>query len=135
MSRMLFVNLPVADITATREFFTTLGFAINDTFSDENTASVVISDQAIVMMLQTERFRSFVAEGDIVDTTVAREALFALSADTRDGVDDLVDAALAAGASPWGEPQDLGFMYGRSFRDLDGHAWEVVWMDPAQIPG
>ena len=135
MSRMLFVNLPVADVTASRTFFTGLGFEINETFSDETTISVVINDQTTVMMLQTERFRSFLTQGGIADTSTGREALFALSAESREGADALVDAALAAGGSHWDEPQDHGFMYGRSFVDLDGHAWEVVWMDPSQIPG
>ncbi|MGJ0118411.1 VOC family protein [Williamsia sp. MIQD14] len=134
MSRMLFVNLPVADVAVSRTFFTGLGFDINETFSDETTISVVLSDMATVMMLQTDRFRSFLADGDIVDTATSREALFAISADSRDAVDALADAALAAGGSPWTDPQDHGFMYGRSFRDLDGHAWEVVWMDTSQLP-
>ncbi|GAA1880266.1 VOC family protein [Williamsia serinedens] len=135
MCRMLFVNLPVADVTASRTFFTGLGFEINETFSDETTISVVINDQTTVMMLQTERFRSFLTRGGIADTSTGREALFALSADSREEADSFVDAALAAGGSHWDEPQDHGFMYGRSFVDLDGHAWEVVWMDPAQMPG
>ncbi|MEH3154919.1 MAG: VOC family protein [Gordonia paraffinivorans] len=135
MSRMLFVNLPVADVAASRSFFTGLGFDINETFSDETTISVVINELTTVMMLQTDRFTSFLADGGIVDTTQAREALFALSADSREAVDALADAALAAGATVWTDAQDHGFMYGRSFRDLDGHAWEIVWMDPAQMPG
>ncbi|KQR99358.1 glyoxalase [Williamsia sp. Leaf354] len=134
MSRMLFVNLPVADVSASRSFFTGLGFDINEAFSDKTTISVVLSDMATVMMLQTDRFRSFLADGDITDTSTSREALLAISADSREAVDALADAALAAGGSQWTDPQDHGFMYGRSFRDLDGHAWEVVWMDPAQMP-
>ncbi|WP_299569899.1 VOC family protein [uncultured Williamsia sp.] len=135
MSRMLFVNLPVADVTASRTFFTGLGFEINEAFSDETTISVVVNDQTTVMMLQTERFRSFLTTGGIADTSTGREALFALSAESREDADSFVDAALAAGGTHWDEPQDHGFMYGRSFVDLDGHAWEVVWMDPSQMPG
>ncbi|GAA2061398.1 VOC family protein [Williamsia deligens] len=135
MSRMLFVNLPVADVAASRAFFTGLGFDVNETFSEETTVSVVLSDQATVMMLQTERFSSFLTMGGIADTSTGREALFAISADSREDADALADAALAAGGSHWDDPTDHGFMYGRSFRDLDGHAWEVVWMDPSQMPG
>lgn len=134
MSRMLFLNLPVADVTVSRRFFTGLGFEINETFSDERTISVVINELTTVMMLQTEWFRSFLADGDIVDTATAREALIAISADSREAVDALVDDALASGGSAWTDPQEHGFMYGRGFRDPDGHVWEVSWMDMSQIP-
>ncbi len=134
MSRMLFVNLSVADVVASRAFFTGLGFAVNETFSDENTLSLVINDQCTVMLLNTARFGEFIV-GDATDTSASHEVLMAISADSRDEVDTLTDSALAAGGSDWKEPQDHGFMYGRSFRDLDGHVWEVVWMDPSAMSG
>ena len=134
MSRMLFVNLSVADVAASRAFFTGLGLSVNETFSDENTASLVINDQCTVMLLNTARFTDFVV-GDITDTASSHEVLLAISADSREDVDAFTDAALAAGGSDWKEPQDHGFMYGRSFRDLDGHVWEVMWMDPAAMSG
>ncbi|MGF0313672.1 glyoxalase [Rhodococcoides fascians A21d2] len=133
MSRMLFANMPVRDVVATRSFFEGLGFAFNDVFSDENTASMIVSDQATVMFLATSRFEDFISDS-ICDTSSAREVLMCISADSRDEVDSLTDAAIAAGGSKWMEPQDHGFMYGRAFRDLDNHVWEVMWMDPSAVP-
>ncbi|TQF74579.1 glyoxalase [Rhodococcus spelaei] len=134
MSRMLFANLPVSDVTATRKFFDGLGFEFNETFSDEHTLSMVVNDMTTVMFLEEPRFRDFIAD-EICDTARAREVLMCVSADSRAEVDTLVDAAVDAGGSAWMEPQDQGFMYGRAFRDLDGHVWEVMWMDPSAIPG
>ncbi|ALR14435.1 glyoxalase [Mycobacteroides saopaulense] len=132
MSRMLFVNLPIANAAASRKFFDHLGFSFNDQFCDENTICMAINDQAWVMMLEEDRFRGFIAD-DITDTSKNREVLLCVSADSREGVDELTDAALAAGGVDWMPAQELGFMYGRSFRDLDGHVWEVSWMDPAHL--
>jgi uncharacterized protein len=132
MSRMLFVNIPVANAAASRKFFDHLGFSFNDQFCDENTLCMAINEQSWVMMLEEDRFRGFIAD-DIADTSKNREVLLCVSADSREGVDELTDAALAAGGVDWMPAQELGFMYGRSFRDLDGHAWEVSWMDPAHL--
>ncbi|AKC40757.1 lactoylglutathione lyase [Mycolicibacterium phlei] len=132
MSRMLFVNLPIANAAASRKFFDHLGFSFNDQFCDENTLCMVINEQSWVMMLEEDRFRGFIAD-DIADTSKNREVLLCVSADSREGVDELTDAALAAGGVDWMPAQELGFMYGRSFRDLDGHVWEVSWMDPAHL--
>nr|WP_296775046.1 VOC family protein [Rhodococcus sp. (in: high G+C Gram-positive bacteria)] len=133
MSRMLFANMPVKDVAATRSFFAGLGFEFNAAFSDENTVSMIVSDQATVMFLNETRFKDFISDS-ITDTTQSREVLMCVSADSRAEVDSLVDAAVAAGGSAWMEPQDHGFMYGRAFRDLDHHVWEVMWMDPSAIP-
>lgn len=130
MSRLIFVNLPVEDVAATRAFFGGLGFEFNDQFCDENTACMVINDSAWIMLLEKDRFRDFIAD-DICDTSTSREVLTCISADSREDVDSLVDAAIAAGGTKWMDPQDHGFMYGRAFRDLDNHVWEVMWMDPA----
>lgn len=130
MSRLIFVNLPVEDVAATRAFFGGLGFEFNDQFCDENTACMVINDSAWIMLLEKDRFRDFIAD-DICDTSTNREVLTCISADSREDVDSLVDAAIAAGGTKWMDPQDHGFMYGRAFRDLDNHVWEVMWMDPA----
>lgn len=132
MSRMLFVNIPIANAAASRKFFDHLGFSFNDQFCDENTLCMAINEQSWVMMLEEDRFRGFIADG-IADTSKNREVLLCVSADSRDGVDELTDAALAAGGVDWMPAQELGFMYGRSFRDLDGHVWEVSWMDPAHL--
>ncbi|AGM31184.1 VOC family protein [Mycobacteroides abscessus] len=132
MSRMLFVNIPIANAAASRKFFDHLGFSFNDQFCDENTLCMAVNEQSWVMMLEHDRFRGFIAD-DIADTSTSREVLLCVSADSREGVDELVDAALAAGGVDWMPAQELGFMYGRSFRDLDGHVWEVSWMDPAHL--
>ena len=130
MSRQLFVNLPVENIAATRAFFAGLGFEFDDQFGDRTTACMAVNDSAWVILLEKARFRDFIND-DICDTARSREVLVCISADDREGVDSLVDAALAAGGSKWTDPLDHGFMYQRSFRDLDNHVWEVMWMDPA----
>jgi predicted lactoylglutathione lyase len=132
--QMIFVNLPVNDLDASKKFFTDLGYTINPQFSDEKAASVVISD-TIVAMLLTKPFYATFTEKEIADATKTSEVLVALSAESREKVDELVDKALASGATPSGQTQDLGFMYGRAFDDLDGHTWEVIWMDPAAVQG
>ena len=132
--QMIFVNLPVNDLDASKKFFTELGYSLNPQFSDDKAASVVISD-TIVAMLLTKPFYATFTKKEIADATKTSEVLVALSAESREKVDELVDKALALGASPAGQTQDMGFMYGRSFDDLDGHTWEVVWMDPSAIEG
>ncbi|MER6734815.1 VOC family protein [Streptomyces puniciscabiei] len=132
--QMIFVNLPVNDLDAAKKFFTELGYTINPQFSDEKAASVVISD-TIVAMLLTKPFYATFTKKEIADATKTSEVLVALSAESREKVDELVDKALASGATPSGETQDHGFMYGRAFDDLDGHTWEVIWMDPAAVQG
>jgi uncharacterized protein len=132
--RMIFVNLPVADVAASRAFFTALGFTINEQFSDENTASVVIEENITAMLMTATRFADFV-EGEIADAQKTTEVLLALSAESREDVDRMRATALANGGSEWKPNQDHGFMYGASFADPDGHVWEVVWMDPAAVAG
>ncbi len=130
----IFVNLPVADLEKSKAFYTQLGFTINAQFTDENASCVVISDTIYVMLLTHEFFRRFTPK-DIVDARIATEAINAISAESRPGVDDLADRALAAGGSQTNPPQDEGFMYSRSFSDLDGHLWEVMSMDPSALAG
>ncbi|MQA94692.1 MAG: glyoxalase [Streptosporangiales bacterium] len=134
MAQMIFVNLPVKDLERSKEFFTRLGYTLDPQFSDENAASVVISD-TIVAMLLTEPFFGTFTKKQIVDATQATEVLICLSAETRQEVDELMEKAFAAGAAPAGETQDMGPMYGRSFQDLDGHIWEVMYMDQSALEG
>jgi predicted lactoylglutathione lyase len=129
MPRMIFVNLPVDDLAKSIGFFTDLGFTFNAQFTDERATCMVVGDQAFVMLLVRPFFATFTGK-EVAGPTVT-ECSVGLSADTRDEVDELVDRALQLGATPAGEPQDHGFMYGRSFHDLDGHLWEYIWMDPA----
>ncbi|MFE1228302.1 VOC family protein [Streptomyces sp. NPDC058745] len=136
MPQMIFVNLPVKDLEASKSFWTELGYSFNPQFSDDTTACLVISDTIFAMLLTEPRFKEFTAPGkEIADATKSSEVLIALSAESREKVDALADGALAAGGSPAKDPIDYGTMYGRSFSDVDGHHWEVVWMDPAVVQG
>ncbi|ASY32554.1 MULTISPECIES: VOC family protein [unclassified Streptomyces] len=132
--QMIFINLVVNDLSVTKKFFTDLGFRLNEQFSDEETASVVISDTIITMLHTRERFAQYTPAGKTpADASATTEVLLTLSARSREEADMLADRALASGGSPAREAEDHGFMYGRSFTDPDGHVWEVVWMDPTQI--
>ena len=128
--RMIFVNLPVKDLEASKRFFTSLGFPINNQFTDETAASIVIEENIFAMLLSEEKFKGFI-NGEIADASQGVSKLICLSADSREEVEGFLSKALAAGGKPWKEPQDYGFMYGISFQDLDGHVWEPMWMDVA----
>ena len=130
MTRIIFVNLPVQDLDRSLAFFTGLGFVQDKRFSDDKAACIVVNEQACVMLLTEPFFAGFTTR-TVADTARHVEAILAVSADSRQDVDALADAALGSGGSPAGEAQDQGFMYGRSFHDPDGHLWEVLWMDPA----
>jgi len=131
-SRMLFVNLPVKDLDRSVDFFTQLGFSFNPQFTDETATQMIISDDAFVMLLVENRFKDFTKK-ELVDATRHTEVIMALSAESRDAVDELADKALEAGGSPANDPLEMGLMYGRSFQDIDGHIWEVIWMDPSEV--
>jgi predicted lactoylglutathione lyase len=130
--RMIFVNLPVKSVKASRAFFGALGFTFNEQFSNENTTAMVVEENIIVMLLEHARFQDFIT-GEIADTSKAKEVLVCLSAGSRAEVEETKAKALAAGGGQWMPPQDMGFMYGDSFLDVDGHVWEIVWMDPAAV--
>jgi uncharacterized protein len=132
MSRLLFLNLPVADLPASRAFFAELGFGFNEKFCDEGAACMVVSEQAYVMLLARERFADFVTK-PVADAGTETALTACVSAESREEVDSLAAAAEAAGAGPAKDPQDYGFMYQRSFHDLDGHLWEIAWMDPVAV--
>ncbi|QIY73769.1 VOC family protein [Streptomyces sp. RLB1-33] len=130
--QMIFVNLAVNDVDTSKKFFTELGYTINPQFTTDDCACVVISDTIIAMLLSKQRYTDFTKK-EIADPTKTSEVLLCLSAESREKVDELCDKALAAGGSGTREAQDHGFMYGRTFDDLDGHTWEVMWMDPAAV--
>jgi uncharacterized protein len=132
MSRLIFINLPVNDLAASREFFGGLGFTFDEKFSDESCACMVVSEQAYVMLLDERRFAEFTPR-PVADARRSTEAILCVSAASREDVDAFADAALGTGGSVANEPMDHGFMYGRSFHDLDGHLWEVMWMDQAAV--
>ena len=127
MNRMIFVNLAITDLEATKAFYTGIGFSLNPQFSDENTACIVISDTIVVMALQRDRFADFVA-GPVSDPAAGTATINCLSAASRDEVDDLVARALRSGGKPWLDKMEMGPMYGHSFTDPDGHVWEVLHM-------
>ena len=130
---MIFVNLAVSDLDRAKAFYAGLGFSFNEQFSDENTASVVVSDAIVVMLLTRERFADFVPGGTVGDPAAPTAVLNALSVDSREEADDLLSRALANGGKPWQPALDMGVMYGTSFTDPDGHVWETVWMDPSVV--
>ena len=125
--RMIFVNLPVEDLPASRAFFTALGFEFNTDFSDASCACMVV-DRNIVVMLQVRQLFGHFVVGRIADATAVTEVITCLSAESRQEVDDTVARAIAAGGKPWQPPVQDGPMYGGSFQDLDGHVWELVHM-------
>jgi predicted lactoylglutathione lyase len=131
-SRMIFVNLAVRDLERSKEFFAKLGFEYNAQFTDDKAACMVVSDKACVMLLAESYFKTFTKK-EVCDTSTQTEGLFALSCESRAEVDELVRKALDAGGSLAGDPLDLGFMYGGRFYDLDGHHWEVLWMDQSAV--
>jgi uncharacterized protein len=134
MATKIFVNLAVKDLNRSIAYFEKLGFTNNKQFTDETAACMVVSDDIFVMLLTHAKFQGFTTK-EIADATKVTEVMTCLSADSKAEVDRLCDAALAAGGSKHMPPMDLGFMYLRTFNDLDGHVWEVVWMDPAKIEG
>jgi uncharacterized protein len=127
--RMLFVNMPVADVERSKAFFARLGFSYNPMFTDETAACMLVGEQAFVMLLSREKFAEF-SYLPMADPTTHALALYCFSVSSRDEVDTVAEAALAAGGSEADGPEDHGFMYSRSFFDLDGHGWQVMWMDP-----
>ena len=132
--QMIFVNLAVDDAAASKKFFTELGFSINPQFSNDETTCVVISETIIAMLLEKKRYSDFTKK-EIADSAKTSEVLLCLSAESREKVDELINKAVAAGGTANDDIQDQGFMYGRSFEDLDNHSWEIVWMDPAAVQG
>lgn len=132
MATKIFVNLPVKDLNKAVEFFTKLDFKFNPQFTDENATCMIVGDDIFIMLLVEKFFKSFTKK-EIVDATKGTEAIIALSADSREKVDEMIKKALEAGGSAPDKAQDQGWMYGHGFQDLDGHLWEVLWMDPGVI--
>ena len=132
MAREIYVNLPVRDLQKTMQFFSSLGFTFNPQFTDAKAACMIISDKAYVMLLTEPFFRGF-TKNEIADTSRATEALLALSCESRAEVEQMVRKAIDGGGRHAMDPQDHGFMYAWSFYDLDGHHWEVLWMDPNHV--
>ncbi|MBC5764679.1 VOC family protein [Ramlibacter albus] len=134
MPRQIFINLPVKDLPRSKAFFESLGFGFNPQFTNEQGACMVINDGASYAMLLVEPFFQGFTKKPISDAKKNTEVLICLSCESREEVDELVRKAIAAGGSAPNPVQDHGFMYGHGFEDLDGHVWEVMWMDPNAAP-
>jgi predicted lactoylglutathione lyase len=132
MATKIFVNLAVKDLKRSMEFFKALGFGYNPQFTDETAACMVISEDIYTMLLTRPKFREFTKK-KLADAARTTEVLTCLAVEDRAKVDAVVNAALAAGGTAAREPMDYGFMYGRSFNDLDGHIWEIIYMDPSHV--
>ena len=133
MVKQIFINLPVDDLQASIRFFTQLGFRFDPNFTDDTATCMLVTDDIMVMLLNREKFQGF-SPNPISDAKQQTEVMIALAMDDRGEVDDLVARAVEAGGSTYSEPQDHGFMYGHGFQDLDGHVWEVFYMDQAALP-
>ncbi|KMQ64735.1 extradiol dioxygenase [Chryseobacterium angstadtii] len=132
-ANQIYVNLPVKDVQRTKAFWTKLGFEINEQFSDEKATCVVVKEESIYIMFLTEEYFQTFSERPVPkgDTT---QVLVALGLDSREEVDQVVNAALENGASQHEDPQDYGWMYQNSFWDLDGHGWNITFADISQMP-
>ncbi len=132
MATKIFVNLPVKDLNKSKDFFTKIGFTINPQFTDQTAECVVIREDIYAMILTHAKFKEFTKK-QIADASQTTEVLTCLSADSKDKVNEMVDKAIEAGATEARDTMDYGFMYARSFNDLDGHIWEVMWMDTSTV--
>ncbi|NJO78262.1 MAG: VOC family protein [Cyanobacteria bacterium RM1_2_2] len=132
MNTQIFVNLPVKDLKQSIEFFTQLGFQFNPQFTNETAACMIVSGNIFVMLLTHEKFKMF-TPNPICDAISSTEVLICLSDESREKIDEQVRKAIAAGGTTYKEPQDHGFMYAHGFQDLDGHIWELMYMEPSAI--
>lgn len=132
MATKIFVNLPVKDLDKSMAFYKKLGYTFNAQFTDATAACMVISEDIYTMLLTHAKFKEFTPK-EIADSTKSTEVLVALSCDRREQVDDLVRKAVAAGGKTYNDPKDYGFMYSHAYQDLDGHIWELVYMDPGHV--
>ena len=130
--RKLFVNVPVSDLQRSIDFFEKLGFTFNAQFTDATATAMLVGEDAYFMLLTKEKFAGF-TKRPLGDPSTTTTALFALGVESREGVDEMVNKAVANGGAHALDAQDHGFMYGWSFYDPDGHHWEVFWMDPSVV--
>ena len=134
VARKLFVNIPISDVQRSIVFFEALGFAFNPQFTDASATCMLVGTDAYFMLMMKDRFEGF-AKKPVGDSGRETNALFAITVDSREDVDALYAKALAAGGTKASDPQDHGFMYVQSFYDLDGHHWELFWMDQSTANG
>ena len=132
MATKIFVNLAVKNLDRSVAFFTRLGFTFNPQFTDETATCMIVSDDIFVMLLTEAKFRTFTPK-ELCDATKSTEVLVCLSRESRAAVDEMVRGAVGAGGTTYSDPQDHGFMYAHGFQDLDGHIWELIFMEPGAI--
>ena len=135
MAAQIFVNLPVKNLDKSVEFFTALGYTFNPQFTDKNATCMIVTADHIYVMLLVEAFFKTFTPKPIADAAKSTEVLVCLSCESRDQVDDMVRKAVAAGGTTPMKPQDHGFMYQHGYQDLDGHLWELIYMNPDAVPG
>ena len=133
MAKEIFVNLPVKNLDVTKDFFGKLGFTFNPKFTDENAACMIIGENIYAMLLTENFFKNFTKK-PIADASKTTETIICISVNSREEVNVMVEAAIAAGGTEYNEPQDHGWMFYRAFEDLDHHQWEVMYGDETQIP-
>jgi uncharacterized protein len=133
MTTKIFINLPVKDLKKSIDFFTKLGFTFNPQFTNEEGTCMIINDESFIMLLVEKFFKTFTKK-EICDSAKSTEVIIAISAESKEKVDQLVNKAMDSGATKYSETQDQGWMYQRSFQDIDGHLWEVVYMDMSKAP-
>ncbi len=131
MNPKIFINLHVQDLSKSMDFYTTIGFTNNPQFTDETAACMAFSEEIFVMLLTHNKFKEFTPK-QISDATKSTEVMNCLSVESKEAVIDMAEKAINAGGSAVKEPLDYGFMYSKSFNDLDGHIWEILWMDPSK---
>ena len=133
MAKQIFVNLPVKDLNRSIEFFTKLGFTFNPQFTDEDATCMIIGENIFSMLITEKLFKTFTKK-PIADASKATEVITCISVNSREEVNAMLEAAIAAGGVEYNEPQDFGWMFYRAFEDLDNHQWEVMYGDESQIP-
>lgn len=132
MATKIFVNLSVKNLNKSVEFFSRLGFTFNAQFTDETATCMIVGEDIFVMLLTEEKFKTFTPK-EICDATKSTEVLVCLSCESRVKVDEMVSGAVAAGGTTPMESMDYGFMYQHGFQDLDGHLWELIYMEPSAL--
>jgi len=128
----IFVNLPVKSLNKSVDFFTKLGYQFNPQFTDETATCMIVSEDIFVMLLTEPKFKMFTPK-EICDTSKSSEVLVCLSCESREKVDEMVRNAVSAGGTTYNDPKDYGFMYGHGYQDLDGHIWELMYMEPSAV--
>ena len=132
MAKQIFINLPVKDLRKSISFFKKLGFKFNPQFTDDKAACMIIGENIYSMLLLEKFFKSFTKKS-VADAKKTTEVLIAIDVNSRKDVDKMIKKAVAAGGSLYNNPQDHGWMYGHSFADLDGHQWEILYMDESKM--